>query len=152
MTTALAGSVWIGELHRGHAIAVATEAAHAAAQDGAAVGGEALGQGRDDAVGIDGVRAVRIVDAAHDVRAEARRQLARAVAVDDLELGALARLQAAHLVGAEEGRLAFVDVERAAGLEQLAEARRLDLGLPGDVGLEHQRLEGSPCPSAPRPG
>ena len=65
----------------------------------------------------------------------------RAVAVDDLELGALARLQAAHLVGALERRLALVDVERAARAEQLAETRGLDLGLPGDVGLQHQRPE-----------
>ena len=135
------GHFRIGELHRRHAVAVAAEAAHAAAHDRAALGGEALDQGRDHLVRIDRVRAVRIVDAAHDGGAEARCQLARPVAVDDLELGALARLQPTHLVGAQERRLALVDVERAAGAEQLAEARGLDLGLPGDVGLEHQRPE-----------
>ena len=84
------GNLGVGELHRRHAIAVASEAAHAAAHHGAALGGEALDQGRHHLVRIDRVRAIRIVDAAHDGRAEARRQLARAIAVDDLELGALA--------------------------------------------------------------
>ena len=122
--------------------AVAAEAAHPAAQDGAAIGGEALGQGRHHLVGIDGVHAVRIVDAAHDAIAEARRQRAGAVAVDDLELRALGPLQGALLLAGGERRLALVDVERAFGLEEFAQARRLDLGLPGDVGLGHQRDEG----------
>ena len=135
------GQLRVGELHRRHAIAVAAEAAHAAAHDRAALGGEPLDQGRDHLVRIDGVRAVRIVDATHDGGAETRCQLARPVAVDDLELRALARLQPAHLVGALERRLALVDVERTAGAEQLAETRGLDLGLPGDVGLEHQGPE-----------
>ena len=35
----------------------------------------------------------------------------------------------------------LVDIERALGAEELAQARRLDLRLPGDIGLGHQDSE-----------
>ncbi len=84
---------------------------------------------------------MRVVDAAHDALAQARRQLARPVAVDDLERRALGLLQGALLFAGGKSGFAFVDIERALSLEEFAKTRRLDLGLPGDVGLGHQRAE-----------
>ncbi len=132
----------VRELDRGDLVALASEAARAAAQHDAAVGGEAFGERGDHLVGIDGVHAVRVVDAAHDVRAQTRRQVTRPRAVDDLELGALGLLQLALVGAGGEGLLALIDVERALAEEELAQSRGLDLGLPGDVGLGHQGAEG----------
>src|SRR4029453_3393753 len=99
---------------------------------------EALGQRRHHLVRVDGMHAVRVVDAAHDVLAQARRQLARTLAVDDLEYRALGALQGAFLLARREGLLTLVNIERTLRAEELAQARRLDLGLPGDRSEERR--------------